>query len=296
MQATRSPDAFTLIELLVVITIIVVLLALLAPAIDRAVYRAELAVCAARLNATGETVLTYAMENKRHYPGRVGLDDPPSPRRVSDIKTDSGDDRPGMKSYMPALNAMFQCPLTGKADLEGSLDSSYVIGSYVRWYGFQYATTSGLGSGFVGTASPTTKVAANGGMRRMGDALGWTDAFGPHSFRVLAGDLYVVNNWVQSAHPDKDGALFDRVVQDGPLNDDASAAGVASALQYYTFSCWNRGNQPVRGAIDRNLVMDDRSVLQIDNEKVNDVRVYPVPERSNAASFPQMTTWLPETH
>lgn len=39
--------AFTLIELLVVITIIVVLLALLVPALDKAIYQAQLSVCAA---------------------------------------------------------------------------------------------------------------------------------------------------------------------------------------------------------------------------------------------------------
>jgi prepilin-type N-terminal cleavage/methylation domain-containing protein len=40
--------AFTLIELLVVVTIIVVLLSLLTPALDRAIYETELAVCASQ--------------------------------------------------------------------------------------------------------------------------------------------------------------------------------------------------------------------------------------------------------
>jgi prepilin-type N-terminal cleavage/methylation domain-containing protein len=38
-------DAFTLIELLVVVTIIVVLPALLAPALDQSIYQVELTVC-----------------------------------------------------------------------------------------------------------------------------------------------------------------------------------------------------------------------------------------------------------
>src|SRR5207253_2093486 len=42
-------NGFTLIELLVVVTVIVALLAMLAPALDKAVYQAELAVCAANL-------------------------------------------------------------------------------------------------------------------------------------------------------------------------------------------------------------------------------------------------------
>src|SRR5438876_557647 len=45
--------AFTLIELLVVVTIIVVLLALLTPALDRAIYQAELTVCAANQHTVG---------------------------------------------------------------------------------------------------------------------------------------------------------------------------------------------------------------------------------------------------
>ena len=46
--------AFTLIELLVVITIIVILLAMLAPAPDKAIYLAELAVCAAAASMRSE--------------------------------------------------------------------------------------------------------------------------------------------------------------------------------------------------------------------------------------------------
>ena len=63
--------AFTLIELLVVITIIVVLLSLLAPAMDQAIYQAELAVCGARQNATCKGLSVYAMDFKRSYPYRL---------------------------------------------------------------------------------------------------------------------------------------------------------------------------------------------------------------------------------
>ena len=61
--------AFTLIELLVVITIIVVLLSILVPALDKAIYRAELVRCAGgNLKVMASGVTTYAMENKRYYP------------------------------------------------------------------------------------------------------------------------------------------------------------------------------------------------------------------------------------
>ena len=44
----RAQSAFTLVELMVVITIIVLLLALMMPALDKAVYQAELASCMTR--------------------------------------------------------------------------------------------------------------------------------------------------------------------------------------------------------------------------------------------------------
>src|SRR6266478_4856578 len=69
---SRRPQAFTLIELLVVVTIIVVLLALLTPAVDRAIYQAELARCAAQLHGICAGVQVYAAENKRWYPQRHG--------------------------------------------------------------------------------------------------------------------------------------------------------------------------------------------------------------------------------
>src|SRR5688572_26873229 len=66
--------AFTLIELLVVITIIVVLLSLLTPALDKAIYQAELAVCGANIKGAYGAITTYAMDNKRRYPHRPELD------------------------------------------------------------------------------------------------------------------------------------------------------------------------------------------------------------------------------
>ena len=62
--------AFTLIELLVVVTIIAVLLALLTPALDSAVYQAELASCGASLDMAATGFISYASANRRVYPHR----------------------------------------------------------------------------------------------------------------------------------------------------------------------------------------------------------------------------------
>ena len=100
-------QGFTLIELLVVIAIIVVLLALLVPALDKALYQSELAVCATHLNAITTGANTYALNFKRSYPYRPGVVAGGNyyPYQLSDggIK-DSGrpgnDDRKMLRDYM----------------------------------------------------------------------------------------------------------------------------------------------------------------------------------------------------
>ena len=57
---------FTLVELLVSITIIVILLALLSPSLDRAVERAIITQCAANLDAWGTGMGLYALDNRRY--------------------------------------------------------------------------------------------------------------------------------------------------------------------------------------------------------------------------------------
>src|ERR1041384_5038401 len=66
----KSRTGFTLVELLVVISIIVVLLALLTPAIDRAIYQADLATCAARQSSTAKNLSIYAMDPRLYSPSR----------------------------------------------------------------------------------------------------------------------------------------------------------------------------------------------------------------------------------
>src|SRR5690349_1320087 len=112
--------AFTLIELLVVVTIIAVLLALLTPALDKAVYQAELVRCAAQLRGVGQSVVTYAMDARRSYPYRVGAENPDwsEANLLKDANPASPgsnwDERPVLRQ---ALNlGRLVCPLTGKVD------------------------------------------------------------------------------------------------------------------------------------------------------------------------------------
>jgi len=41
---------------------------MLAPALDKAIYQAELASCGAQLHGVGGGLITYASNNKRYYP------------------------------------------------------------------------------------------------------------------------------------------------------------------------------------------------------------------------------------
>jgi competence protein ComGC len=119
----KSATAFTLVELLVVITLIVVLLALLTPALDRAVYQAELVVCSARLHALGTSVTHYAMDHQRRYPARAVSDSAGgSQRRPTEIKVHMEyDERPILKGFLQ-INAMLNCPLTQRMDYEENID------------------------------------------------------------------------------------------------------------------------------------------------------------------------------
>jgi prepilin-type N-terminal cleavage/methylation domain-containing protein len=63
-----SPKAFTLIELLLVITIIVLLLAMLTPALDKALLEAVKAQCGARQKGLVTFCNMYAADNRRMFP------------------------------------------------------------------------------------------------------------------------------------------------------------------------------------------------------------------------------------
>src|SRR5690349_16161789 len=113
-------SAFTLIELLVVVTIIAVLLALLTPAVDKAIYQAQLTVCGANLRATGGGVILYAMGSRKFYPHR-GLQEVKDsnpyysqsfipPTALSRTTGVSYDLRPPLKGYV-AINKQLLDPL-----------------------------------------------------------------------------------------------------------------------------------------------------------------------------------------
>ena len=260
-RATRK-SAFTLIELLVVVTIIVVLLALLAPAMEKAIYRAELTVCASQLRGIGSSVTMYAHEYKRFYPYRglgyefrnpsnnqpYGYDQAAELKYHPVVTERPVDQRPILKHAMPDLNKQLNDPLTAKIDLEQPTE--IVFSPYNLWWGFTYFNP-----------------ARQETMLKLGER--WTYAGQP--FEVLAGDRDLVRPAanimdVQTSHPDsvyEPGFLRQLRVQNQQGPWLIAAGGM-------TMSCWYSDPSDIttgplradRGPVDNNYVMTDLSVAQ----------------------------------
>jgi prepilin-type N-terminal cleavage/methylation domain-containing protein/prepilin-type processing-associated H-X9-DG protein len=79
---------FTLVELLVVIAIIILLLAMLLPAIQKIREAANKVVCASNLRTIGQAVALYLSDSKQYYPSGGG--DNPVPRTLNPQGVPSG--------------------------------------------------------------------------------------------------------------------------------------------------------------------------------------------------------------
>lgn len=233
--------AFSLVELLVVITIIVVLLALLAPALDKAVYHAEMLRCAAQIKGVITSVQAYAAGSNRWYPPRKSVA-AASPRIFAGA---AADDRPLLKSLFP-VNALLRDPfIARKVDLEKNQATSQVYGDYGLWFGFT----------FTGSRK---------GARKLGERWEWTDTFGTapvstmHS--VLVGDMDIIYRepsggpLAQSAHNDA-GNRMAPVIADDTTN---------------CFLHMRLGGSYKRDPIDLNYGFADASVKRYDRIKPRD--------------------------
>jgi len=280
-------SAFTLVELLVVITIVVILLALLAPALDKAIYQAELALCAARLHGVGTGMISYATAQKRRYPNRTFVQSNAGtwPNQLNAANLDV---RPLLREYL-SINASLNCPLApAQVDLDTRRRDAAnrppaLLTPYELWFGWQY--------GGAGPEQP---------MARMGDRFSYTvtgDGSSPplrHTFALLASDTDVAredSSINYASHPDADGVLAPWAVQEELYEQDnqdpaVSAAGTAATL--FTFSFW-RSSFHKRGRIDANFLSDDTSVVRHDRiERLYDARMVRVPSLSKTID----TRWI----
>jgi prepilin-type N-terminal cleavage/methylation domain-containing protein len=245
-----SRRGFTLVELLVVVSIIVVLLALLAPALDTAIYRAG----NLKVMATG--VMTYAFQNKRYYPDR-GLadlkhrgDDPAAlPVNPQTVKRASRnyDMRTIHREIFP-INKTLQCPMSPHIELEDYTLENQDMGldaSYAMFWAWQYKEP---GKSFRG-------------MFKVGDRFEYEDLENPNNdlinrYSVLAGDIDLMwgggGNAVaearpaQASHPDRDPPVMSELKVEGEWFIERGSVG----------RWW--GPSP-RGLLDTNYVFDDGS-------------------------------------
>ncbi len=285
---------FTLIELLVVVTIIVVLMALLAPAMDKAIYQAELAVCGTKLRGTAGGTLTYAMDYGRRYPYRKVVADGgglgPTQLAVPPLQANvifAHDLRPVIKDHI-IINGLLNCPLAKAVDLVNTHPESIVYTNYSLWFGWQFVKGAYMGGGNAGK-----------GMFRLGDHFEWKDPTVPssprHRFRVLAADSetadYPTGSILQTSHPDygKGERLVNAVLQD---QVSPTAGVMIDAGTRLTASVWTGGGKVQRGLLDRQFVYDDGSVERYTALTLNDGRLVLIPSVPNYAS--DRTTWLPE--
>jgi type II secretory pathway pseudopilin PulG len=155
----RSRRVFTLVELLVVVATIAVLISLLTPALEDAVYQAELTVCGARHRALGSAVTTYATDSRRWYPYRSAVhagnvaawpaavsNGTITEDEVAGLATGEGyaayDDRPRLRPYL-SLNGTLNCPLAPTVDIDGSKRDTIVRTAMDLWFGWKFSLLSG---------------------------------------------------------------------------------------------------------------------------------------------------------
>jgi prepilin-type N-terminal cleavage/methylation domain-containing protein len=252
----RTPRGFTLVELLVVIAIITVLLSLLTPALDQAVYQAELAACGGTLRSISGGVLVYSQSYRGRYPWR-SLADAQGTKPVHVFNgenkgnpADTHDDRRVMRQCFSIKQALLD-PLCQKVDYDNTLASSAVEVSYPLWFGFRYKASAHAGQG----------------MYKLGDRMTFTDDAGiTRRFNLLASDMDVISlddnadgkNFTHSSHPDKTGTRFPTAVQD----QNAISPVLPGAGLTITTSRWD-GNDCRRGPLDMNYAYDDGSVLRL---------------------------------
>lgn len=243
---------FTIVELLVVITIIVILLALLAPAMDQAIYEAELAVCGAKLKAFGGGLSSGAVAHRRAYPQRLVVGLPISVSMPAGAGSSAAlDDRPALRNYIGgSLNAALNDPLTKAVDIDGSRNSTSVQVSYAMW--FSWNTGSDERS-----------------MRKLGDR--WTWSGGPdgakgtaddieYSFNLLAQDYHqrYSTPYNLTSHPDHDQILSQIAYEDA---GGANVNGV-TILGSETTSGWLLWGADDFGSLDYNMAFADGAVIR----------------------------------
>ena len=275
VPASRA-SAFTLVELLVVVSIIVVLLALLSPALGTAIYQAQLASCAGNQRTVANAAIVYAFDSKRYYPDRGNMRGTGEVRAyLPPIAITNGranyDLRPVIRKMGLSVNKNLQCALVQAMDLEDLWPNEWASGNQALWFGWYYTT---------GKNPVATGIAGSGnlaGMFKVGDRFEShrVGRIGTKRYNLLACDWDLNRPWdsagpnAQAAHPDF-VTMWNWQARREPLFDSM-----------LTLSFWQTP-QPsslpgIRGTIDTNFAYDDGSVRRVDDVELDDERMDRIP-------------------
>lgn len=278
---SRKWHGFTIVELLVVITIVVVLLALLAPALDKVTYQAELAICGTNLKAIGGGAITYTGTFRRSYPYRGVVNRSNTNFQAEYIRFGGPptDDRELLRPHMSLK--LLLCPLSGRIDLEQkALLADHILANYDLWFGFYY-------QGYRG-------------MNRLGDRMEFLDTVtdpnvaAMHRFRLLASDEDVSGPgtaYSEGTHPDDAGVRPFRRWQ----NEKYDGNIMFQALPAYIGSRWEARGTHLRGLVDLNFAYDDGSVERHSGVKWDDDRMAKVRVTSSDTFYGQAWQHLPKS-
>jgi prepilin-type N-terminal cleavage/methylation domain-containing protein len=268
MHPDQTQIGFTLVELLVVVTIVVVLLALLAPALDKAIYQAELVRCGAQQKGVANGANIYAVDFNRSYPDRQvfnRLKEQPL-TLAQNANRGQADDRPMLRTHLD-LRGLIE-PLSGSYPIapEETAGYSWVFSGFELWFSAGYPN--------------------HPWMQKLGQRFSWTDDFNYSpgrrlGFKVLVSDFDFVGSDDRNicGHPDADGIMAP-LQSHGPGN---------------FFTRWEDAgeNGRVRGPVDLNYAYADGSVLQLSSVEVNDERIAAVPYMVDALGWATWRVQLP---
>jgi prepilin-type N-terminal cleavage/methylation domain-containing protein len=265
-------SAYTLVELLVVVTIMVVLLALLAPAMDRAIYQAEMILCATTQRALGSSATLYATDFARRYPPRTGAEqwEYVEINKLASPSTSNYDLRPLIRGHIQ-VNKMFDCPFSQPVDWETTDPETAPYMNYGWWFGTQYR--------------------GHAGMMKLGDRFTWTWNGRMRAYDVMLGDYDVSEG--QSSHPDALGVYVNRVYEDIGV-----VTGLFAGPDKVTLSVWmNPGLEPNiydrRGPVDLNFLFQDQSSQRLDAVLPHDADLDRVPHRPSGNGWAGVYALIP---
>lgn len=284
---------FTLVELLIVIGIIVVLLGLLVPALNQAMYVAQLLSGSGSQKSVAAGAIQYTKNHKGAYPYRPqsaqgmihpsvverGLYDASywEPYKLAqknhpNTRGPSRDVRPHIKSYIDIDD--LACPLAGDVDLsdEATQESNFIYSGFNLFFGFGYKS--------------------GGGMSRHGNRWTVIDPEGheeEYSFNILTSDIDLVGwsategggAWYDNSHPDSKGALNLVTYQNEGAGQGESGEPTGVTGSWHT----DTGAERPRGTVDLNYAYDDGSVRKIEKIEDGDERMVYVPKNDMESQY-----------